>query len=76
MTIVRSLGTSTLVALMSAHRAAAGECEGAAKSFDQALIDSIEADLHFDDVDAASERRTATKPPRSYGVPPGVTSHG
>lgn len=45
MATVRSLGVTTLVALMSAHRAAAEQSEPPRKSFDQALIEAIEADL-------------------------------
>ncbi|MEA2770262.1 MAG: hypothetical protein QOD93_3224, partial [Acetobacteraceae bacterium] len=37
MTIVRSLGVTTLVALMSAHRAAAEQCEMDGQ-FDQATV--------------------------------------
>jgi hypothetical protein len=43
MTIVRSLGVTTLVALMSAHRATIGRCDGTGASFfDQATVDAIE----------------------------------
>jgi hypothetical protein len=42
MTIVRSLGVTTLVALMSAHRAAIGRCDRTGASFDQATVDAIE----------------------------------
>ena len=45
MTIVRSLGVTTLVALMSAHRAAAEQCERPGRSFDQATVRAIEAYL-------------------------------
>ena len=45
MTIVRSLGATTLVALMSAHRAAAEQCDTEARSFDQETVEAIEAYL-------------------------------
>jgi hypothetical protein len=44
MTIVRSLGVTTLVALMSAHRAAAEQSEMDGQ-FDQATVEAIEAHL-------------------------------
>jgi hypothetical protein len=50
MTIVRSLGVTTLVALMSAHRLAAEQRDAAGELFDQQMIEAIEADLrsHMD----------------------------
>jgi hypothetical protein len=65
MTIVRSLGVSTLVALMSAHRAAAEGCDAARKPFDQAMIDSIDAYLRLGTEDAASHRQCSAQPPPS-----------
>jgi hypothetical protein len=44
MTIVRSLGVTALVALMSAHRAST-EQFSTAKPFEQAAVDAIEAYL-------------------------------
>jgi hypothetical protein len=66
MTIVRSLGVATLVALMSAHREAADECETPGSSFDQAKIDAIEAYLHGWTGTPDGCREQATKSPRSY----------
>lgn len=45
MTIVHSLGVTTLVALMSAHRAASEQCETSGHAFDQAMVDAIEVYL-------------------------------
>ena len=42
MTIIRSIGVTTLVALMSAHRVAAEEYEMADNSFSQTAVDAIE----------------------------------
>ncbi len=42
MTIVRSLGVTTLVALMSAHRAVMQQREADARPFDQAAVQAIE----------------------------------
>jgi phosphoribosylcarboxyaminoimidazole (NCAIR) mutase len=44
MTIVRSLGVTALVALMSAHRASTEQCN-IARPFEQADVDAIEAYL-------------------------------
>jgi hypothetical protein len=44
MTIVRSLGVTALVALMSAHRATTKQF-GTARPFEQAAVDAIEAYL-------------------------------
>jgi hypothetical protein len=44
MTIVRSLGVTALVALMSAHRASTEQCS-TARPFEQAAVDAIEAYL-------------------------------
>jgi hypothetical protein len=44
MTIVRSLGVTALVALMSAHRATTTQCR-TARPFEQAAVDAIEAYL-------------------------------
>jgi hypothetical protein len=57
MTIVRSLGVTTLVALMSAHREAACQCES---EFDQTAVETIEAYLR------TQAEPKATEPPRSY----------
>ncbi len=46
MTIVRSLGVTALVALMSAHRASTEQCNTARpRPFEQAAVDAIEAYL-------------------------------
>ncbi|HEY0185653.1 MAG TPA: hypothetical protein VGC09_22860 [Rhodopila sp.] len=45
MTIIRSLGVTTLVALMSAHRGAAEQLEAARPAFDQAAVEALEAYL-------------------------------
>jgi hypothetical protein len=64
MTIVRSLGITTLVALMSAHRAVAQQCDAEPKPFDQAAVKAIEeADLRRTD---DPPRRVSTAPPPSY----------
>ena len=65
MTIVRSGGVATLVALMSAHRSAAGDYDALGASFDQARIDATLAYLRAQtrsepDPDPTTER------PRSY----------
>jgi hypothetical protein len=49
MTIVRSLGVTTLVALMSAHRAAAEQSQMDGQSFGQATVETIEAYLFGQD---------------------------
>jgi hypothetical protein len=63
MTIVRSLGVTTLVALMSAHRLAAEQRDTVDQSFDQQMIEAIEAELrsHMD-----RQGGRASEPRRSY----------
>jgi hypothetical protein len=62
MTIVRSLGVSTLVALMSAHRAAAERCEAPGATFDQATVDAIEAYLR------SQTERPENNKPKAFSV--------
>ena len=63
MTIVRSLGITTLVALMSAHRAVAQQRDAEPKPFEQAAAKAIEAYLRrVED----PPRRASTAPPPSY----------
>jgi hypothetical protein len=61
MTIVRSLGVTTLVALMSAHREAAQQCNTPAEHFGQAAVDAIEAYLR--QVDTPAEEPATAPPP-------------
>jgi hypothetical protein len=63
MTIVRSLGVTTLVALMSAHRAAIEQYETTATSFDQAKVEAIEAYLRSRTNADAGRDRTTERPP-------------
>jgi hypothetical protein len=49
MTIVRSLGVTALVALMSAHRETTEQCCITNRPFDQTAIDAIEAHLRQTD---------------------------
>jgi hypothetical protein len=60
MTIIRSVGVTTLVALMSAHRAAS-ELRGAA-GFDQDMVEAIDAYLRG----LAHRPEPVIEPPRSY----------
>jgi hypothetical protein len=66
MTIVRSLGVTTLVALMSAHRAVYEHGEAAGKSFDQATVQAIEAYLRYGPEPEVSGRNRSTETPPSY----------
>jgi hypothetical protein len=64
MTIVQSLGVTTLVALMSAHRTALADRTGS--PFDQATIDSVEAYL-LGQADRPAERQDKPiESPQSY----------
>jgi hypothetical protein len=63
MTIVRSLGVTTLVALMSAHRAAADRLGTA---YDQDSIESIDTHPRGEAQRPAERCYPATQPPRSY----------
>ncbi|HEX4369211.1 MAG TPA: hypothetical protein VH023_20420 [Rhodopila sp.] len=58
MTIVRSGGVTTLVALMSAHRAAADR-----GGFDQDIVEAIDAYLRGE---AERPADRTSEPPRSY----------
>jgi hypothetical protein len=60
MTIIRSVGVTTLVALMSAHRAAS-EQQGAA-GFDQETVEAIDTYLRG----PAERPEPVIEPPRSY----------
>jgi hypothetical protein len=64
MTIIRSFGVTTLVALMSAHRIAA-EQRGAA-AFDQEAVEAIEAYLQSRWEAPERRRDPATEPRPSY----------
>jgi hypothetical protein len=61
MTIVRSLGVTTLVALMSAHREAAQRCDTPTEHFGQAAVDAIEAYLR--QAEAAADEPATAPPP-------------
>jgi hypothetical protein len=50
MTIVRSLGVTALVALMSAHRAAMEQCNTTTRPFEQAAVDAMEAYLRWTEI--------------------------
>jgi hypothetical protein len=63
MTTVRSLGVTTLVALMSAHRASLDQ-RGTA--YDQDTVEAIDAYLRGDSERPTERRYPATEPPRSY----------
>jgi hypothetical protein len=63
MTIVRSVGVTTLVALMSAHRAVAQQCGAGTKPFDQAAVEAIEAYLRRAE---NPPHRDPTEPQPSY----------
>ena len=60
MTIIRSVGVTTIVALMSAHRAASEQRDAAA--FDQDMVEAIDAYLRGQ----AERPEPAIEPPRSY----------
>jgi hypothetical protein len=64
MTIVRSLGVSTLVALMSAHRAAAEQYGTADRALDQATVDAFQTYLN-----SQTERVKARHDPVSEKLP-------
>jgi hypothetical protein len=66
MTIIRSLGVSALVALMSAHRLAAERCEAVDNSFDQQTVEAIEAYLRGETDRPDRCRDRFTERPRSY----------
>jgi predicted house-cleaning NTP pyrophosphatase (Maf/HAM1 superfamily) len=61
MTIVQSLGVTTLVALMSAHRAAAQQRDTPSVAFGQAAVEAIEAYLRRTEAPGC-EPATATPP--------------
>jgi hypothetical protein len=65
MTIVRSGGVATLVALMSAHRSAAGDYDALGASFDQARIEATLAYLRGETHSEPGQHST-TEHPRSY----------
>jgi hypothetical protein len=62
MTIVRSLGVTALVALMSAHRAATKQCNPT-RPFEQAAVDAIEAYLRRTE----DLKRQPSRPPDREG---------
>jgi hypothetical protein len=66
MTIVRSLGVSTLVALMSAHRAAAEQDDAAGRAFDQVTVDAIQAYLGNRTEAAEAGQDPVSETPPSY----------
>lgn len=66
MTIVHSLGAATLVALMSAHRAAAEYCARGGAAFDQATVEAIEAYLRRLTESSEVGATDRAEAPRSY----------
>jgi hypothetical protein len=66
MTIVRSGGVATLVALMSAHRTAAGKYDAVAETFGQEMVATIEAYLRNGaESPDAGRNRPGVLPPKS-----------
>ena len=71
MKIVRSVGVSTLVALMSAHREAAEQGSPCAQPFNQAAVEAIEDYLRRIDAGEGDSRLRPSGPRRSHS-----TAHG
>jgi hypothetical protein len=65
MTIIRSVGVATLVALMSAHRSAVEEDDAPGASFDQARVDATLAYL-CGQTNREPDGAPSSEPPRSY----------